>query len=73
MLRQPLTRALKLSSPARAAPLAARTFSAQPPAPEKFEVFIDDKPVQVEPGTTILQVSIIFIKSFKLKLTIYQF
>ncbi|CAH0694711.1 unnamed protein product [Spodoptera exigua] len=55
MLRQPLTRALKLSSPARAAPLAARTFSAQPPAPEKFEVFIDDKPVQVEPGTTILQ------------------
>lgn len=55
MLRQPLTRALKLSSPARAAPLAARTFAAQPPAPEKFEVFIDDKPVQVEPGTTILQ------------------
>ncbi|KAJ8715184.1 hypothetical protein PYW08_005165 [Mythimna loreyi] len=56
MLRQPLTRALTLSSPARAAPLAARPYAAQaPPPPEKFEVFIDDKPVQVLPGTTILQ------------------
>ena len=25
--------------------------------PEKIEVFIDDKPVWVEPGTTVLQVS----------------
>ncbi|XP_026746330.1 NADH-ubiquinone oxidoreductase 75 kDa subunit, mitochondrial [Trichoplusia ni] len=55
MLRQPLTRALTLSSPARAAPLAARTFAGPPPPPEKFEVFIDDKPVMVVPGTTILQ------------------
>lgn len=55
MLRQPLSRALTLSSPVRAAPLAARPYSAAPPPPEKFEVFIDDKPVQVAPGTTILQ------------------
>lgn len=27
-------------------------------APEKVEVFVDDKPVLVEPGTTLLQVSI---------------
>lgn len=32
----------------------ARTQSS---APEKIEVFIDDKPVMVEPGTTVLQVS----------------
>lgn len=58
MLRQPLTRALTLSSPVRAAPLAARSYAAQAqPPPEKIEVFIDDKPVQVLPGTTILQVS----------------
>lgn len=58
MLRQPLSRALTLSSPVRAAPLAARPYAAQvQPPPEKFEVFIDDKPVQVLPGTTILQVS----------------
>lgn len=25
-------------------------------APEKIEVFIDDKPVMVDPGTTVLQV-----------------
>lgn len=25
-------------------------------APEKIEVFIDDKPVLVDPGTTVLQV-----------------
>ncbi|KAJ8712444.1 hypothetical protein PYW07_005286 [Mythimna separata] len=56
MLRQPLSRALTLSSPVRAAPLAARPYAAQaPPPPEKVEVFIDDKPVHVLPGTTILQ------------------
>lgn len=26
-------------------------------APEKIEVFIDDKPVMVDPGTTVLQVN----------------
>ncbi|OWR42401.1 NADH-ubiquinone oxidoreductase subunit [Danaus plexippus plexippus] len=51
MLRQPLTRALALS-PSRVAPLAARKFAAQA---DKVEVFIDDKPVYVPPGTTVLQ------------------
>lgn len=34
--------------------------SAQPPAPEKIEVFVDDIPVQVLPGTTVLQVRTCF-------------
>ncbi|CAH0680219.1 unnamed protein product [Chilo suppressalis] len=56
MLRQPLTRALALSSPSRVAPLAARRFADQVQAqPDKVEVFIDDKPVYVPPGTTVLQ------------------
>ncbi|XP_028161677.1 NADH-ubiquinone oxidoreductase 75 kDa subunit, mitochondrial [Ostrinia furnacalis] len=54
MLRQPLSRALALSSSARAAPLAARQYSV-PAQPEKVEVFIDDQPVHVLPGTTVLQ------------------
>ena len=29
-------------------------------APEKVELFVDDKPVYVEPGTTILQVCLFF-------------
>ncbi|CAK1587117.1 unnamed protein product [Parnassius mnemosyne] len=55
MLRQPLTRALALSSPARAAPLAVRRYAEIAPQPDKVEVFIDDKPVYVPPGTTVLQ------------------
>ncbi|CAB3230761.1 unnamed protein product [Arctia plantaginis] len=56
MLRQPLCRALALSSPARAVPLASRSYSNPVPAePEKVEVFINDKPVYVAPGTTVLQ------------------
>ncbi|KPI99867.1 NADH-ubiquinone oxidoreductase 75 kDa subunit, mitochondrial [Papilio xuthus] len=55
MLRQPLTRALALSSPSRAAPLAARRYAEVVPQPDKVEVFIDDKPVYVPPGTTVLQ------------------
>lgn len=59
MLRQPLCRALALSSPARVAPLASRSYSSPVPAdPEKVEVFINDKPVYVAPGTTVLQVSV---------------
>lgn len=55
MLRQPLSRALALS-PSRVAPLAARKFADQVQAqPDKVEVFIDDKPVYVPPGTTVLQ------------------
>lgn len=30
-------------------------------APEKVEVFIDDKPIMVEPGTTVLQVKFITV------------
>ncbi|XP_026495934.1 NADH-ubiquinone oxidoreductase 75 kDa subunit, mitochondrial [Vanessa tameamea] len=55
MLRQPLSRALALS-PSRVAPLGIRKFADQVQAqPDKIEVFIDDKPVYVPPGTTILQ------------------
>ncbi|CAG9112175.1 unnamed protein product [Plutella xylostella] len=59
MLRQPLYKALSLpvlSSPARAAPLAVRRFADQvPQQQDKVELFIDDKPVYVPPGTTVLQ------------------
>ncbi|KAI8439612.1 hypothetical protein MSG28_013338 [Choristoneura fumiferana] len=55
MLRQPLTRALALGAP-RVTPLATRRFADQVPAqPDKVELFIDDKPVYVAPGTTVLQ------------------
>lgn len=57
MLRQPLSRALALASPTRVAPLAARRYAEQvPAAPNNVEVFIDDQPVHVPPGTTVLQV-----------------
>ncbi|KAM3965676.1 NADH dehydrogenase (ubiquinone) 75 kDa subunit [Aphomia sociella] len=56
MLRQPLSRALALSSPTRVAPIASRRYAdAVPAQPDKVEVFIDDKPVYVAPGTTVLQ------------------
>ena len=32
-------------------------------APDKVEVFVDDKPVSVEPGTTLLQVNIAHLAS----------
>lgn len=35
---------------------SAVVSSAQPAKPEKIEVFVDDIPVQVLPGTTVLQV-----------------
>lgn len=38
------------------APLGARANSGTSPAPEKIEVFVDDQPVYVDPGTTVLQV-----------------
>ncbi|XP_026321244.1 NADH-ubiquinone oxidoreductase 75 kDa subunit, mitochondrial [Hyposmocoma kahamanoa] len=59
MLRQPLSRALALTSPNRVAPLASlasRKLASQvQPAPNTVEVFIDDQPVHVPPGTTVLQ------------------
>lgn len=38
-----------------AAPFGARANSGTSPAPEKIEVFVDDQPVYVDPGTTVLQ------------------
>lgn len=62
MLRVPLTRVVCIAqaqSIARAGVLTTsnRLQSNQPAkAPEKIEVFIDDQPVMVLPGTTVLQV-----------------
>ncbi|XP_061719332.1 NADH-ubiquinone oxidoreductase 75 kDa subunit, mitochondrial [Cydia pomonella] len=55
MLRQPLSRALALTAAPRVAPVARRYADQVQKQPEKIEVFIDDKPVHVFPGTTILQ------------------
>lgn len=63
MIRAPLVKALgTLGSPThQIASKAVRTSAAlaQTPAkaPEKIEVFVDDIPVKVAPGTTVLQVS----------------
>lgn len=53
MIRLPLTRALPNAVKGVCSP--TRTSATAALAPEKFEVFIDDKPVLVEPGTTVLQ------------------
>ncbi|XP_065338724.1 NADH-ubiquinone oxidoreductase 75 kDa subunit, mitochondrial [Cloeon dipterum] len=53
MLRVPLLRALNSASSARCLLQASRASGTQ--APEKVEVFIDDKSVLVDPGTTVLQ------------------
>ena len=56
MLRVPISRALiRAGTATRTAVRTTGTVPAK--APEKIEVFIDDKPVMVEPGTTILQVN----------------
>uniref|UniRef100_U5EWU1 NADH-ubiquinone oxidoreductase 75 kDa subunit, mitochondrial n=1 Tax=Corethrella appendiculata TaxID=1370023 RepID=U5EWU1_9DIPT len=53
MLRVPLNRTLQ-SAPIRY--IIVRTSATVPAkAPEKIEVFVDDKPVLVDPGTTVLQ------------------
>lgn len=44
---------LRVLSPARLAAISARAQSTE--QPELLEVFIDDNPVYVEPGTTVLQ------------------
>lgn len=60
MLRVPLTRAICLAhSSSRTGVLVTSTrlqSNAPAKAPEKIEVFIDDQPVMVAPGTTVLQV-----------------
>lgn len=60
MLRIPLLRALNSVSSARCLTQAGRANSNQAPAsvPEKIEIFIDDKSVMVDPGTTVLQASL---------------
>jgi NADH dehydrogenase (ubiquinone) Fe-S protein 1 len=61
MLRVPLARAIAHSQSSRTGVLVASTrLQSNAPAkqPEKIEVFIDDQPVMVLPGTTVLQVSI---------------
>ncbi|CAG9773892.1 unnamed protein product [Ceutorhynchus assimilis] len=52
MLRTALGKALK---GAQLSPKHARVMSQQPKKPEQIEVFIDDIPVKVDPGTTVLQ------------------
>lgn len=50
MLRLPLLRSIPQVTRA----LGASTYATG--APEKIEVFVDDQPVLVDPGTTVLQV-----------------
>ncbi|XP_043276192.1 NADH-ubiquinone oxidoreductase 75 kDa subunit, mitochondrial [Venturia canescens] len=55
MLRLPLVRATGLST-GRIATAGLHTTTTRPQAPQDLvELFIDDKPVQVPPGTTVLQ------------------
>ena len=60
MFRAPLVKALTLGKPIKGVSLAIRctaNASATPAkAPQKIEVFVDDQPVLVDPGTTVLQV-----------------
>lgn len=76
MLRTPLIRTLSLGSPTRVVALAVqRTQSTNvAKAPEKIEVFVDDKSVLVDPGTTVLQVCtqcyVLFKLYFKINLNL---
>ena len=62
MFRASLTKIIAQKTPLRCAGACLRSSSSSATAaplakaPEKLEVFIDDKPVMVDPGTTILQV-----------------
>ena len=58
MLRIPLHRVLNPQS-ARVVTVSNRGTATK--APEKVEVFIDDKRVLVDPGTTVLQVGFIAV------------
>lgn len=63
MFRVPLAKAISLGSPKRVANIAVRASasaaSTPAKAPERIEVFVDDIPVQVLPGTTVLQVRLL--------------
>lgn len=65
MLRLPLIRATGLSN-GRFGTAAIHTSSSKSQSQELIEVFIDDKPVHVPPGTTVLQVPIKHLQ-FELK------
>lgn len=54
MLRLPLTVSIHRALSAQLFNIGVRGTATK--VPEKIEVFIDDKPVMVEPGTTVLQV-----------------
>lgn len=56
MLRVGVCRLLQHGVPGGRAGLWAGAVRTQSSAPEKIEVFIDDQPVMVAPGTTVLQV-----------------
>ena len=60
MLRAPLSRALLVSR--QLAPSLSGNRLNSTAAPEKVEVFVDDKSVLVEPGTTVLQVTLTGIR-----------
>lgn len=59
MLRSALGKVLNGGplSPKHAAALTRASSTQAPKKPEQIEVFIDDIPVKVDPGTTVLQVS----------------
>uniref|UniRef100_A0A0P4WLN3 NADH-ubiquinone oxidoreductase 75 kDa subunit, mitochondrial n=1 Tax=Scylla olivacea TaxID=85551 RepID=A0A0P4WLN3_SCYOL len=55
MLRVGVSRLLQHGAPRGRAALGVGATRAQSSGPEKIEVFIDDQPVMVPPGTTVLQ------------------
>lgn len=66
MFRASLTKALTANNGKIPIKLSIRATASTPAkAPEKIEVFVDDKSVWVEPGTTVLQV--IFFLAIALK------
>lgn len=40
--------------------ISAHNYAAAAPAPEKIEVFVNDKSLLVDPGITVLQVKTVF-------------
>lgn len=56
MFRYTLSKALSSGASGRCVMLVRTASGAAAKAPEKIEVFVDDKSVWVEPGTTVLQV-----------------
>lgn len=57
MLRVPVTRALALGARFPVQTIVRTSATTPAKVPEKIEVFVDDQPVMVDPGTTVLQVN----------------